>query len=111
MRFIQYAIRETEGTDTYVAFGEAAFFMPVYKVTPKGLVAMEIKRERFSPIPIVYPSVFKFVYPIRVSRERRMSLQTILDTFGEVFDEQGEKRDYIWTRTPDKPNAERRFIS
>ena len=111
MRFIQYAIRETEGTDTYVAFGDAAFFMPVYKVTPKGLVAMEIKRERFSPMPITYPSVFKFVYPIRVSREKRLSLQTILDTFGEVFDEQGEKRDYIWTRTPDKPNAERRYIS
>ena len=111
MRVIRYATRETKGTANFIAFGEHPQWLPVYRITDRGLIAEEIQHPGVDPYPITWPAAAKFVYPIRISRERQLTLKTILATFGEVFDANGEKRDYILTRRTRENRAERRFIS
>ena len=112
MIVIRYATRETEGTANYIAFGEQAQWLPVYRITERGLIAEEIQHPGVDPYPITWPAATKFVYPIRISRERQLTLKTILARFGGVFDREGNQRDFVFTRHGlDPQNAERRFIS
>lgn len=112
MRFVKYSLRETEGTVDYVAFGDERLWMPIYRVLPKGrgLETLEVQNdERMPPYPVTYPSVMKFVHPVRKTIRRNLSLATILRKYGPVFDMWGNKRDTVLTRQSAAERAQREW--
>ena len=110
MRFVKYSLREPEGTVDYVAFGDDKLWMPIYRVWPDGLEALETQEdEREPPNPVTYPAVMKFVHPIRKTKKLNLPLATILRKYGPVFDPWGNERDTVLTRRSAAERAQREW--
>ena len=88
MRFVKYSLEGDYGAGPrhYVAFGHAKDRLKVHEITPSGLKPIEMRsKDPDDPLPLYYPSVLKWVDPIRLSCEKQMTKKAIVKKYGPVL--------------------------